>query len=42
MKQTNSLKYTNDQKKQRNSPTAIKASKFIVLKYPNKENSRPG
>lgn len=42
MKQTNSLKYTNYQKKQLNSPTVIKASEFIVLKYPNKENSKPG
>ena len=40
MKQTNSLKYTNYQKK--HSPTAIKETEFIVLKYPNKENSKPG
>ena len=27
--------------KERNSPTAIKETEFIVLKYPNKENSKP-
>ena len=44
MKQANSLKYINYQKKKNNlnSPTAIKEIGFIVKKYSNKENSRPG